>query len=47
MIVVDASAVVDALSGHPGTDMLRARLASEELHAPTLLDHEVLSALRG
>ncbi|WP_125613466.1 type II toxin-antitoxin system VapC family toxin [Specibacter cremeus] len=47
MIVVDAAAVVDALSAVPGTDALRERLAGEDLHAPTLLDYEVVSALRG
>lgn len=30
-----------------GTDHLRARLAAEELHAPSLLDYEIVSALRG
>lgn len=47
MIVVDASAVVDALTVAEGTDDLRALMRSEELHAPTLLDFEVVSALRG
>jgi predicted nucleic acid-binding protein len=47
MIVVDAAAVVDALSGLAGTDELRAYLATEDLHAPTLVDFEVVSALRG
>lgn len=47
MIVVDASAVVDALTAVEGTDDLRAFLASEELSAPSLLDCEVVSALRG
>lgn len=47
MIVVDSAAVVDALSGIAGADALRARLASEELHAPDLLSYEVVSALRG
>ncbi len=47
MIVVDASAVVDALSGLRDVDELRDRLTSEELHAPELLDYEVVSALRG
>lgn len=47
MIVVDSSAVVDALTAVDGTDELRARLAAEELHAPTLLDFEVVWALRG
>ncbi|MDJ0376121.1 type II toxin-antitoxin system VapC family toxin [Cryobacterium sp. PH31-L1] len=47
MIVVDCAAVVDVLTAAAGTDELRARLASEELHAPTLLDYEIVSALRG
>ncbi|MDQ3090613.1 MAG: PIN domain-containing protein [Actinomycetota bacterium] len=47
MIVVDCAAVVDALTGVDGTDDLRAFLAREELSAPTLLDFEVVSALRG
>ena len=47
MIVVDSAAVIDALSGVAGADALRARLASEELHAPDLLGYEVVSALRG
>lgn len=47
MIVVDASAVVDALIMAPGTDDLRTQLAREELHAPALLDFEIVSALRG
>ncbi|MDN5748845.1 MAG: type II toxin-antitoxin system VapC family toxin [Pseudonocardia sp.] len=47
MIVVDSAVVVDALTAAPGTEGLRARLATEELHAPTLLDYEVVSAVRG
>lgn len=47
MIVVDCAAVVDALTAVGGTDDLRAFMASEELSAPTLLDFEVVSALRG
>ena len=47
MIVVDAAALVDALTVVEGTEELRADLADEELHAPTLLDFEVVSALRG
>jgi predicted nucleic acid-binding protein len=47
VIVVDCAAVVDALTAVDGTDDLRAFLASEELCAPTLLDFEVVSALRG
>lgn len=47
MIVVDSAAVVDALTAVAGTDGLRAQLATEELHAPSLVDFEVVSALRG
>ena len=47
MIVVDCAAVVDALTAVAGTDDLRARLAAEELHAPSLLDFEIVFALRG
>ena len=47
MIVVDASAVVDALTTVGGTEHLRAHLAAEHLNAPVLLDFEVVSALRG
>ncbi len=46
MIVVDSAAVIDALTGLAGTDELRAYLAAEELHAPSLVDFEVVSALR-
>lgn len=47
MIVVDSAAVVDALTAVTGTDELRARLVTEDLHAPSLIDFEVVSALRG
>jgi predicted nucleic acid-binding protein len=47
VIVVDAAAVVDALTAIAGTNALRERLAAEELHAPALLDYEIVSALRG
>lgn len=43
MIVVDASAFVDAVDGEPA---VIARVAGEDIHAPHLLDVEVLSALR-
>ena len=46
MIVVDASAMVEALVGlDPDATLLD--LLSGDLHAPHLLDVEVLSALRG
>ena len=47
MIVVDCSVVVDALRGVADTVDLRSRLVDEELHAPSLLDYEVLSTVRG
>lgn len=47
MIVVDSAAVVDALAAAAGTEALRARLAAEDLHAPALVDYEVLTAVRG
>jgi predicted nucleic acid-binding protein len=47
VIVIDSAAVVDALTAVSGTDGLRARLRDEELHAPALLDFEIVSALRG
>lgn len=46
MIVVDCAAIVDALTGVEGTEDLREELAAQDLHAPTLLDFEVVSALR-
>ena len=47
MIVVESSAMVDALVGDPANPRLLALLAEEELHAPALLDFEVASALHG
>ncbi len=47
MIVVDSAALVDALTAVESTEELRADLANEELHAPALLDFEIVSALRG
>ena len=45
-IVVDASVLVDALTQRDLRD-LRQALSTVTLHAPTLVDFEVLSALRG
>lgn len=46
MIVVDASAVLEVLLGEPNESLV-TRLAREEvLHAPHLLDTEVLHVLR-
>ena len=47
MIVVDCSAVVDALTAAGDANSLRARMSGEDLHAPALLDFEVVAALRG
>jgi len=47
VIVVDSAALVDALTTVDGTEQLRAHLAGEELHAPTLIDFDVVSAVRG
>lgn len=47
MIVVDSAAVVDALTMVAGSEHLREELAQGDLHAPSLLDYEVVSALRG
>ncbi|HVH79694.1 MAG TPA: type II toxin-antitoxin system VapC family toxin [Stellaceae bacterium] len=48
MIVIDASALLEALLGTPVGSIVSARLAenSNELHAPHLLDLEVTNALR-
>lgn len=47
MIVVESSAIVDALVGDPANPELLALIADRELHAPSLIDYEVASALRG
>ncbi|MEV4358324.1 type II toxin-antitoxin system VapC family toxin [Nonomuraea sp. NPDC004186] len=48
MIVVDASACVHALQAErPDPDLVRTLQKAGSLHAPTLLDIEFLSALRG
>lgn len=48
MIVLDASALLELLLGTPGAVAVRERIASpeESLHAPQLLDLEVLQVLR-
>lgn len=46
MIVVDSAAVIDALTAARGVEMLRERLAAEEIHAPSLIDFEVVSVAR-
>lgn len=46
MIVVDASAVLESVAvDRPDPDLV-SRLATEDLHAPHLIDVEVLHALR-
>lgn len=47
MIVIDSSALVDALTGIVGSADLRSRILGEEVHAPALLDFEFVSAIRG
>lgn len=47
MIVVESSAIVDALVDDPANPELLALIADNELHAPSLVDYEVASALRG
>ena len=47
MIVIDCTAVVDALTAADDAESLRARMSGEDLHAPALLDFEVVAALRG
>lgn len=46
MIVVDASALVDALAAEQPYPELRERLSAGRLHAPHLVDVEVANALR-
>lgn len=48
LLIVDTSAVVEALTAESADPLLIARLAADgDLHAPHLIDVEVLSALRG
>ncbi|RCG32486.1 PIN domain-containing protein [Sphaerisporangium album] len=47
MIVIDSSAMVDALVDYPVKTDLMDLIAEQELHAPALLDFEVTSAIRG
>lgn len=48
MLVVDASAIAELLLGRPAADRIARHIADHDyaLHAPHLLDVEVLSALR-
>ncbi|WP_431916505.1 type II toxin-antitoxin system VapC family toxin [Nonomuraea jabiensis] len=47
MIVIDSSALVEALAGDAPTDGLLARVAENRLHIPYLLDYEFRNAMRG
>ena len=48
MLVVDTSAVLAALGSRPPNPALITRLADDgDLHAPHLIDIEILNALRG
>jgi predicted nucleic acid-binding protein len=47
MIVVDAALIVDLITWAPGAERIASRLTGEDLHAPHLLDTEVVSAIRG
>jgi predicted nucleic acid-binding protein len=47
MIVVDAAVIVDLITWAPGAERIAGRLTGEDMHAPHLLDTEVVSAVRG
>jgi predicted nucleic acid-binding protein len=47
VIVIDSSALVEALAGDAPTDELLARVAENRLHIPYLLDYEFRNAMRG
>ena len=47
MIIIESSAMVDALVGYPANPELLRLIATEDLFTPTLLDYEVASAIRG
>jgi predicted nucleic acid-binding protein len=46
VIVVDTSALIDAVLARPPKPGLLARLSDDDLHAPHLIDVEILHALR-
>lgn len=46
MVVVDASVIVDIVSGSARAPAVAQRLAAERLAAPHLIDEEVVNALR-
>jgi predicted nucleic acid-binding protein len=47
VIIIESSAMVDALVGDPANRELLALLSDHDLHAPALIDYEVASVLRG
>jgi predicted nucleic acid-binding protein len=47
VIVIDGSALVEALAGDAPTDGLLARVAENRLHIPYLLDYEFRNAVHG
>ncbi len=46
MIVLDASAALKMILHHEGSDALAARVVGEDIHAPALIEVEVVSGLR-
>lgn len=46
MIVIDGSALVDLLAEVRPSGRLRERISGERLHAPQLVDYEVVAGLR-
>lgn len=47
MIVVDCSVVIDALTGNKDAEIIGKTLSTYELHAPSLIDYECASVVRG
>ncbi|MEU6715348.1 hypothetical protein ABZ897_28120 [Nonomuraea sp. NPDC046802] len=47
MIVIDSSALVEALAGSFPADALLTRVAEIQFHIPYLLDYEFRNAVRG
>jgi predicted nucleic acid-binding protein len=47
MVVADASALVESLAGVAVAPILQDRLRGEDIHAPFLIEIEVIQALRG
>jgi predicted nucleic acid-binding protein len=47
MIVVDSSALIEALINSPKAAGVAASLKGQQVHAPELISFEVLSAIRG